>query len=231
MSFVLDGIIILIIAICIILSAKKGFVATLVEVIGFIAALVIAFVVSTPLAGMVYDNFIEPSIIGIVENAAEEGATTATDAVDAVWNKLPGFITESNFFNFSKENITSTVQTQVEGGSTELALNISNSFTKPPITKILSSIISVIIVTVMLFLIKPLAKLLNKLFSFSVIGDINKTLGGVLGLIKGVAISIIVCLAVSLILSFTKSGFLIFTPEAINSSFIFKFIIGFSPFL
>lgn len=231
MSYILDGIIILIILLGVFLSAKKGFVRTLIEVVGFVAAIVVAFTLSSPLANTIYDKMIEPSVVKTVEAVATDGAENASAAVDAVWSKMPAFITESSFFNLSKDSITSTVQAETANGSAQLAQTVSDSFVAPAVTKLISVFISVILVIVLLFVVKILAKYLNKLFSFSIVGDINKTLGGLLGLVKGAAIAVIFCLVISLILSFTKNGFLIFTYDAINSSYIFKFLMGFSPFL
>ncbi len=231
MSYILDGIIILIVALGVFLSAKKGFVRTLIEVVGFVAAIVIAFTLSSPLASTVYDKMIEPSVVRTVENAAADSAQNASGAVDAVWNKMPTFITESSFFNLSKNTVTATIQTETANSGAQLAQTVSESFVKPVATKLLSVLFSVILVVVLLFVVKILAKYINKLFSFSVVGDINRTLGGLLGLVKGAAVAVIFCLIVSLALSFTKNGFLIFTYDAINASYIFKFLMGFSPFL
>lgn len=231
MSFILDGIIVLILLVFIFLSAKKGFVYTLIEVVGFVAAIVISFTFSSPLATTMYDNIIEPSVIKTVESLANDGVTQAAGAVDAMWNKMPAFITESSFFNLSKDNICTTVQSQTANGGAQLAQSISESFIKPIATKMISVLLSVILVVALLFIVKILAKYINKLFTFSIVGDINKTLGGLLGLVKGAAVAMVFCLVISLVLSFTKDGFLFFTYDAINSSYLFKFLMGFSPFL
>lgn len=231
MSFILDAIIVLIVLFFAFLSAKKGFVRTLIEVIGFVAAIIVAFTISTPIANTVYDITIEPFVAKTVESAVSEGAANANSAIDAVWNKMPAFLTESSFLNLSKDNITTSVNGQTTSNTAQLTNTISQSFLKPAVSKLLSVLISVILIVVLLFVVKILAKYINKLFTFSVVGDINKTLGGILGLVKGVAVAVIFCLVVSLILSFTKNGFLIFTYDAINSSYIFKFLMGFSPFI
>lgn len=231
MAYILDAIIVLIILVFVILSAKKGFVRTLVEVVGFVAVIVIAFTFSSPLASTVYDKIIQPSVVKTVEDVASDGISSATDAVDAVWNKMPSFITGSSFIDISKESVTATVQDKAASNSEQLAQNISEEFVKPVTVKFLSVLISVVMVVILLFIVKIVAKYVNKLFTFSVIGSINKTLGGILGLVKGAAVAVIFCLVVTLILSFTKDGFLIFTYDAINSSYIFKFLMGFSPFI
>lgn len=230
MSIILDAIIVLIILLFVFLSAKKGFVRTLIEVVGFIAAIAIALSISTPIANFCYDSAIQPIVTKTVESAVNEGGSNVNQAVDAVWNKLPAFLTESNFFNISKESITSSINDETASDTAQLIDSI-NSLVKPAISKLISVILSVILVVILLFLVKLLAKVVNKLFSFSLVGDINKTLGGILGLVKGAAVSVIFCMIISLILSFTKDGFLIFTYDAINSSHLFKFIMGISPFL
>ena len=230
MSLVLDAIILLIVLVFVFLSAKKGFVRTLIEVIGFIAAIAISLSLSTPVANACYNATVQPFIVKTVESTVSENASNINESVDAVWNKLPTFLTDSKFFNLSKENVLSSVTNETASGTSEIA-NAIDSFIQPAVTKLFSVIISVILVVLLLFVVKILAKTINKLFSFSVVGKINKTLGGILGLIKGAAISVIFCMIISLILSFTKNGFLIFTYDAINASYLFKFIIGLSPFL
>lgn len=231
MSYILDAIIIFIILLFAFLSAKKGFVRTLIEVIGFVAAIVVALTFSSPISNLVYDSSIHPIVAKTVESAVNEGAVNANAAIDAVWNKMPVFLTESSFFDLSKENISNTVNQNAAENTTALTNVISDSFVKPAVTKLLSVLIAVILVVVLLFVVRILAKYINKLFTFSVVGDINKTLGGLLGLVKGAAVALVFCLVISLILSFTKNGFLIFTYDAINSSYIFKFLMEFSPFL
>lgn len=231
MSYILDAILVLIILITVFISAKKGFVRTLVEVVGFVAAIFIAFTFSSPIASAVYGKMVEPVIVKTVENVSTDTANTASDAVDAVWQKMPAFVTESNFLGLSKENISQQVEIETANGVTELADSVSNSFAKPVITKLLSVLISVILVVALIFVVKIAAKYINKLFSFSLIGTINKTLGGILGLVKGVALAVVFCMIITLIISFTKNGFLIFTYDAIQSSYIFKFLAGFSPFI
>lgn len=228
MSYILDAIIVLIVLFFVYLSAKKGFVRTLIEVVGFVAAIVIAFTVSTPIAEACYDTFVFPSVAEIVDSTGKE---SVNDVANAVWEELPDFFTESSFFANSKESVTIAAEKEVSNNSGQMAKAISDSMVKPTAVKLISVFVSFALVIILLFVAKLLAKYINKLFTFSIIGEINKILGGILGIVKGAAVAIIFCLTISLILSFTKDGFLIFTYDAINSSHIFKFIMGFSPFL
>lgn len=231
MSFVLDIIIVLIILFFAFTSAKKGFVRTLIEVVGFILAISIALSISTPVASKIYDGAVQPIIAKSVESAVNESAEGANAAVDAVWNKLPSFIAESSFLGLSKDGLSASLSDNAATTAEQITTTISDSFIKPAVTRLLSVLISVILVIVLLFVVKIIAKFINKLFSFSVIGKLNRTLGGLLGVLKGIAVSIVFCMIISLILSFTKNGFLIFTYESINASYLFKLLLSFSPFI
>ena len=132
MPYILDGIIVVTVLICVLLSAKKGFAFTIVEAAGFIAAIILTFNISTPAANIIYDNLFEQPIINSIENTQNEAETAV---VDVVWNKLPGFVTENNFFGISKDDI-STVD-----NDNDLPQKITNTFIEPVLVKILSIII------------------------------------------------------------------------------------------
>lgn len=231
-SIILDLIVAFIVVFFALLSAKKGFVRTLVEVVGFGAAIILAFNFSTVVSDFIYDKAIEPSVFKTVNQITDSTETVIDDTVNTVLDKMPNFITESNYFNISKTDAVDLVKqdTATQNGETVLANSISKNVVKPPVVKLLSLILSIVFIAVFIFVVKFLAKFINKIFSISVIGSLNKFLGAVIGIVKGVAVSLIFCLLISLILSFTKNGFLIFTNESINSSYLFKFLMQFINF-
>ena len=66
--------------------------------------------------------------------------------------------------------------------------------------------------------------------NFSLVGKLNRTLGGVVGFFKGILLATVFCMIVGVIVSFTKNGFLIFTRESIEASTIFGTICDMLPF-
>ena len=79
----------------------------------------------------------------------------------------------------------------------------------------------------LIVLSKVAARLLNKLFSFSFVGKLNRLLGGILGIPKGILLALIFCMLTVLIVKVSENGFLIFTKDAVESSHIFQWIYGF----
>ena len=225
MSIVLDLIVLAIIVITVLISAKRGFVRTLIELVGFIAAVFISFTISTPLANTTYDKIIEPSIISSVSSVADTAAGNSVATVDSFWNEMPEWIKNGiERAGISKDSLGRSITANIGNGIQSEAESASQSVIKPAVTTTLSLIYQTIILIVLLALVKPLAKLINKLFSFSVIGTANRVLGGVVGVPKGIIYAIVFCLLITLIVSFTSNGFLIFTGEAIKKSLFFSFV-------
>ncbi len=222
MSLIIDLIIVAIILLSVIISAKQGFVRTIVGAIGFVAAVVIAFSASEPLAQVTYDKFIEPPIV----NSISETATgTVTDTVDGVWSNLPSFVTDnSESFGINKESIKDSLTESGKGDIKDALTNISQTTIKPIFSGIVSTIYAVILLIILLIIVGFLAKLLNKLFSFSLVGKLNTTLGGVIGFVKGLVIALIVCEIIVLVISFTENGIWIFNNENISNTILFKFL-------
>ncbi|MGN0493484.1 MAG: CvpA family protein [Acutalibacteraceae bacterium] len=226
MSIILDLIVLAIIVLTVILSAKRGFVRTVIELVGFVAAVIISFTISTPLAGATYDKIIEPSIVSSVTSSVDSvTADTASKAADEVWEKTPGWIKNSaERLGVSKESIDKSIVGNIGNSLEDSVTAVSQDVIKPVVTQTLSLIFEVLVLVILLLLVKPLAKLINKLFSFSIIGKANRVLGGIVGIPKGIIIAMAFCLVIILITSFTSDGFLIFTDEAMEKSWFFSHI-------
>ena len=226
MSIILDLIVLAIIVITVLMSAKRGFVRTLIELLGFIAAVFISFTISTPLANSTYDKIIEPSILSTVTSTVDTAAdNSAAAAVDSFWNEIPGWIKGGiEKAGISKESLDGSITANIGNGVQSAVESTSQNVIKPAVTSTLALIYQVISLIVLMALVKPLAKLINKLFSFSVIGTANRVLGGVVGVPKGVIYAVAFCLLITLAVSFTQNGFLIFTGEAMKKSLFFSFV-------
>lgn len=226
MSIILDLIVLAIIVITVLMSAKRGFVRTLIELLGFIAAVFISFTISTPLANSTYDKIIEPSILSTVTSTVDTAAdNSAAAAVDSFWNEIPGWIKGGiEKAGISKESLDGSITSNIGNGVQSAVESASQNVIKPAVTSTLALIYQVISLIVLMALVKPLAKLINKLFSFSVIGTANRVLGGVVGVPKGIIYAVAFCLLITLAASFTANGFLIFTGETMEKSLFFSFV-------
>ena len=222
MSIILDLIVIAIIILMVLISAKRGFVRVAVEAVGFVAAIILSLSLSTTLADVTYQKAIEPAILSSVENATAE---TTSSAADDAWNSLPELITKNaDKFGISKDSITNDITEDIGNSATEIVTSISQNTIKPMAVGILKTLYSVILMLVLMIAVKFLARVINKLFSFSLVGKVNKALGGTFGAIKGIIIAWVFCAVVSLLVSLTKNGIWIFNAENIENTIIFKLL-------
>lgn len=231
MGIVLDLIVVAIVALCVIISIKRGFMKTAIELVGFVLAVYVAFNFGPVLSGATYDKLIKNPVSDKISTTITEFAQEGTaDVTNAVWDKCPEFFKENaDVFGVSLEKLQSDISLGDKLDTNAIAENITDSVVKPIATTALNAVYSILLFLIIAIITKFLSKPINKLFSISFIGKINKTLGGVLGFGKGIVFAIIFCAVISSIVIFTKSGFLIFTKENIEASTIFELLCKINP--
>ena len=229
MGIVLDLIIVGIIVFSIFLSARHGFVRSLIEVVGFIAAFSIAFTISSPLAKVTYDKIIGPKIVAKVESITSDGGSSVASQI---WDAFPGVIKNNSAeLGIDQQSFLNKVDSTISSGASDSAVKISEDVTRPIVIRLVGAFYSTVITGVLIILIRFLARIINKSFKIALLGKINGFLGGVLGAVKGIVFAFIFCAIISVVVLLTKDGLWFFTPANIASSSLFKLIYGFSPFL
>ncbi|MBQ5590401.1 MAG: CvpA family protein [Clostridia bacterium] len=193
MHYIFDLIIIGVVAFFMVIGARKGFVKSAIEIVGYILAFLIAFSVSNYVADYVYENKIKESVISSVseigKNSVENVLSDSQETADKVWDALPSYITALP--TIDKEGITDFVETNIEKRNEsidELAISISGLVVKPIVTSAIKIIASIILIILLLFVVKFLAKLIGGLFNKSIFKVPNRFLGGLLGAVKGLVI-------------------------------------------
>ena len=231
MNIILDLIVVAIIALTVILSVKRGFVRSAVELAGFVLAVVLAFNLGPVLADTTYESVIrEPvakTVAGSLDSAVGEQVTSLSDKV---WSGIPSFITSNaEKFGITRDVMDSSLNAVTSNNTADIALELTDKVVKPVAVAGLKVVYGFLIFIILAILAKILAKPINKLFSISFVGTLNRLLGAVLGLGKGIVYAILFCAIISIIVIFTDSGFLIFTKENIEASTVFKWLCELNP--
>ena len=190
MWWILDLIVVAIIALFVYLSAKRGFVRTVIELVGYFLAIYLSFIISGAIADFTYNKVVEPAI---VENISNKISTTTNESVDStvdiIWEALPEFVSKSaENFNVSKNSVKATVAEKYTSNldTKDFVKTVAENSVKLIVVPLIKTICSVILFIILMFVVKILARVLNKMFSLPLIGGLNKALGGVIGLLKGV---------------------------------------------
>lgn len=220
MSFVIDLIILALFAIAVIIYAKKGFVFSLVKIVGTVCAFMLATSAGNFLTDFVYNKVIEPKIVSVVMENVDKGVDSATEST---FDVLPDFIKDNGeMFGITEENVEALMPTEIV--SEKDVKGFLDETVEPIAANMLSPLFTLICFVVFSWVVGFLSKFLNKFFSFSLVGSLNKWLGGVIGLPIGLSYAAILCLVLKIIISVSPNGLWIFTSKTVNSSALYNLI-------
>lgn len=224
MNFVLDILIVAIVLICILISAKKGFVRTLVSAVGFVVAIVLAVSLSTPISSSICKEYIKPAVeektASILSNSA---GNSINEAAGTIWEELPDFVVGAAASQgITEESLGQSILESTANTAQGLATDITDKLFMPIVENLLKGIVTFVLFLILMVVVSLLSRILNKLFSGAVFGKFNRALGGVLGAVKGLVFACVFCLLISVFVGFSENGFLSITQETIDSTYIFS---------
>ena len=202
MFFIVDLIIIGIMALCILIGYKRGLIGVAFKIIAFILSVVITFILYIPVSNFIINNTeIDDTIKNvIVEKISEKEETEEIEKSVDKENSMPEVITD----------YIDETTTNVKNSSMELvAENISITLVKFSVAVLLF-----IVVRILLMFIKLFTNIVEKL---PIIKQFNKAGGIVFGVLEG-AFIIMIGLAIILVVSSVVE--IPSVIEAINNSFI-----------
>ena len=192
MSVFLDGLILLILVLFVISGVRKGLIRSAVNFFGTLLSAYFSAILAKVFALSIYDSFIRQSVINSVSDSLEstvgQGAITS---VSKIADNLPGFL---KAIMPGIENSAQLQNVLYEGIDSVSA--VVEQLVCPIITGILSVALTVVLFALFSVLVRFISRSITRVCRVPVLLGVNRTLGGVLGMLMGV---VIVMLAVSLL--------------------------------
>ena len=218
---VADIIIIAVFALLFFIDFKRGIAITILNVAGVALTGFLAYHISNFLASWVYTAFVQQTLTTNLQQMIDTQGINS--AIANSFSALPNWVMGMLGFFLSIFGLDSSVYTNDFQVSNSAAAAVSTSvenLIQPVITGMFRLVIGVVISIIIFIIIKILVKKLVRVFKIPVVKQINKLLGGVLGLAEA---AILVFFAVNIF-----SGVLEFSnPEMLNnpmiSGAVFKF--------
>ena len=218
---VADIIIIAVFALLFFIDFKRGIAITILNVAGVALTGFLAYHISNFLASWVYTAFVQQTLTTNLQQMIDTKGINS--AIANSFSALPNWVMGMLGFFLSIFGLDSSVYTNDFQVSNSAAAAVSTSvenLIQPVITGMFRLVIGVVISIIIFIIIKILVKKLARVFKIPVVKQINKLLGGVLGLAEA---AILVFFAVNIF-----SGVLEFSnPEMLNnpmiSGAVFKF--------
>lgn len=213
MGFIYDIIVILIVLFAAVSAMKKGFAYTLVNFAGYIVSLFAALMLSKPIAQMICDKLIAPSVYLKLTESINAAGNNILAGIESYVSSLPGFA--QGLFSFDSYGA------QAGADASSAATAISNTVIMPVVVNIVSGLMFVIIFSVLLFLVHRVANITKFVKHVPLIGFVNKVLGAAMGIVKGLILAYLFFCVVSLASVWLGASFDIFSPDAIAASYTF----------
>ncbi len=218
---VADIIIIAVFALLFFIDFKRGIAITILNVAGVALTGFLAYYISNFLASWVYTAFVQQTLTTNLQQMIDTQGINS--AIANSFSALPNWVMGMLGFFLSIFGLDSSVYTndfQVPNSAAAAVSASVENLIQPVITGMFRLVIGVVISIIIFIIIKILVKKLARVFKIPVVKQINKLLGGVLGLAEA---AILVFFAVNIF-----SGVLEFSnPEMLNnpmiSGAVFKF--------
>lgn len=232
MNFIVDAIIIAIIAIVIVRSSKKGFVSSLVDTFAMIIATIVSYMFTPEVSQFVYDSFIKNSVSKGFEKVLDDMNTNAAvaDKVDAMIASLPeGAVNLADSLGIINLNaIGAGIHMPGVIDDNQLITTVLNDFAYNVMITITKVVVFFILFVLATLVLRMVSNFLEKINKIPLIGKLNSTLGGVLGVAKALIIILVVCTVMYFIVSSSDNVDLV---GAISDSKIYNFVTENNPLL
>ncbi len=216
-GLIIDIILLAVVVLTVIISAKQGFVKVLLGLVGMILAFVVASHLSTVASEFIFDKMIAPtaktSITKTIENLTDE-------STDGVLEVLPKSVySAAEVFNVDlKAIIEQNVETSVSESAEAISEAVVEKVARPFLTSIVQMILFIILFVLIFVLIKLITKAIDLVAKLPVLKTANKTLGALLGFAKGVLFVYIICFILKLSINFIDGGIFGIDEEILEAS-------------
>ncbi|MBR2079655.1 MAG: CvpA family protein [Clostridia bacterium] len=219
MPYIIDIIFILILAVVVITSVKKGFIVSLFELVGTIASFVAARLLSDSLASPVFEKFVAPGAEKLLSENLGEVATTDYGAqIESAINSIPDFFTSIlSLMGIDKAELVEKVASS-DFASGTLLDSLMESVVTPVGTAVVQFILFAVLVALITLVLRVLVRLLDKIIKkIPAIKQMNSALGGVVGAARGVLTVVILSILLAVAAGFINNESFI---TAVEGSFI-----------
>lgn len=230
-SILLDVITVAVVILFAMIGMRRGFIKSVVRLLGFAVSVVASALVSSPVAQWIYNEMLYEQLEAIVAQKVQEGVAAASatlaDQINAVLATLPqGVQNLLTVYGVDASGMAGAAQT-----NETLVPTIMDQIISPLCVAALQLIVFLVLFLVLFLVIRLLGKVIDKIFaSLPVIKQINGLLGGVLGFAEGVLVLFVLCFALQLYMTLTGAGSLI-TPESLEQTYLLGWVMEINPIL
>ena len=225
MTFLLDGLIVLLFVLCVVLGHRCGFVRTISGLLALVVALLVAAVLSSPISRWLYTATVEPTVTAVLENYVEEEALPTAKQLDTALDKMPGYVTallEANGIA-DGEAVLKRVE-KLDMGETAVRA-ITKRVIAPVVLRLIELLCSILLFVLTYILARILLRALDALTHLPLIRQTNRLLGLLAGALQGVLWATVATYVLYTVAALTTMPWL--TTAVLEDTYLISWINGF----
>ena len=218
MAYVLDGLLIVLFALCVYLGWRRGLIKTASGLIALAAAVAVSVLLSGPVAELVYDKAVEPAVVSALEEQIQDNTVPVAQQVDNALEQMPGFITAllAGRGLDSGEAILDGLRVEEMGAS--VAEGIAQQVVAPLVCPLLEGLCAILLFILVYMAALLLLRVLDLVARIPFIKQLNRGLGLVAGVCSG---ALWVIFAVGVITTLTYLCWIpALTPEVLEGTLL-----------
>lgn len=222
-ALILDVILIAVIVLTAFHYKKKGFVAGLLDLVGNLLALLVAWIASDRISPTVFENFFKQGLIEkITQTVQEQGTSGLTMLVENFSSILPGGMADE---------VTRSLQEILGSGAPDLAVRIVDTILTPLIVPMITVVLFFIAFAVCKLVISMLVAVLTNINKIPVIGSVNELLGILVGVAGGLLNVVLLLCLIWAVVAITNNNLPVLNNDMLSGSMMYSLFSKYNPFL
>ena len=200
-------------------AAARGLVRTVISFLGYFIAAGAAGIFSAPVAHWLYNRFVRDMLVTMLQGRVEGLLAQGTQAMGSLAELLPAAL---RLIALPEGGV------QMPAASTDsaqLVQEMIHSLLERPVISILRALSFFVLFSVILFVVRRIAKLFTGLHRVPVIGTVNTFLGGVIGALQGIVALYLLAVAVNLVIVLTGNRLGWLNASVMEATYLLRFFI------
>ena len=225
MGLVFDLIIVAIVLFFLIISIRKGAVRSLIEFIGALVSILLAVILSVYLSDLLFNLLLREPLLRMIEETLQSvSGQESVQQIAAVFDKLPGFISNSVNVDALSPQISDALSK-----STQQAAGLVVDLAAAPVIKMLMRVVlTVLLYIIFRLLVRLIAFAGDRIARLPVLSQLNGLFGAILGIVKGALVVLILTAVIRAVIPMVESP-KILTEQNIQNSHVFRYLYEHNP--
>lgn len=185
MTFVIDALLVVLFVFCVWLGWKRGFIKTISGLIALVVAILLASLLSGPIANAVYTDAVHPTVLSALEEHIGGEILPTAEEADAALNNLPAFVAGllENGGITSGADVVDKLNTVAPGAN--IAQTVADTVVTPIVLPMLQMLISVVLFLIAYIIASLALRMLDLVAKLPVLKQLNRLLGVAAGAVTG----------------------------------------------